>query len=535
MTFGEKEVRFLTMMVLANPRSLQRGLPTAPVRLSVTFMQSIFNMELSYGCGQTFVVSGDEGRRNYQLHHLTQADLQLAIILQKVCSTNGRLHNLSALSNVYDKLREYFEDPICLSQFYASLEKFRRHGIIDVHHDNYTSTYSIDLQHYLNSDTQRLGYHVKAHPFIFSKQFSQLSLREQKLFLTFYLQQGIQPSQQEATFRCFMPTKSEHIEYQDLRRFLHANITHVRGAIERLRTMPIFNGEPLFTKVFYVKDGRSFEKVFMKVNPKLHEHSLGEECHDQIEPRLTYQWKSKFLESLLHEYGIGTLVDLHGGSEFNKMVRLLRTASRSVMKYVVHKLYNIIMTNESYPAQVVPLVYDAVRNRTKLKILALAKEHGIERLITAGHDESFAEQREFDLASKLSVFSEKQLKRMVAQVAPVLIQSYMVPYNRRDLKFRYDSRLDIVYGISVVRERAFKLLKDPRSYFEIEQRYGQAIYQIQRTHDREDAAYHQDIQHFLETMLAEVDSLPSILLTPHVPDGFRLEDELLSLWNRVAA
>src|SRR5688500_12409742 len=105
---------------LANKRSLEQGLQSAPIRLSVTFMQALCDIELPYDSGLTYRVGG-ENTREYHLHHLTQSDLQLAIILQKCCNTAGRFHDLTALSNVYDKITEYFEAPVCLSQFYASL------------------------------------------------------------------------------------------------------------------------------------------------------------------------------------------------------------------------------------------------------------------------------------------------------------------------------------------------------------------------------------------------------------------------------
>lgn len=513
---------------LANKRSLEQGLQSTPIRLSVTFMQALFDIELQYDSGLTYRVGG-ENTREYHLHHLTQSDLQLAIILQKCCNTAGRFHDLTALSNVYDKITEYFEAPVCLSQFYASLAKFRTLGLIHVEHDQGINTYSMELNHYRNEETDRIGNHMKAHPFIFSKTFTGLSLREQKLFLSLYIQQGVNPEKVETTFRCFVPTKSEHVQYQDLQRFLHTNTSYVRSAVSRLAEEKLFDGAPLFSKAFYLKERKTFSKVFILVNPALHEHPLDEDCHDPIQPRTAYKRKANLLQRELENVGLGDLVAYKQGSEFNKMVRVLRTVGVGVVKYVVKSIYERFIMKEAYPHQVVPLVYDAVRDRTKAHLLALADQHGLYRLISPGWDEGVKEKRHIEFATALGHLSEEQAKFLFQRLAPKLRERFMAPPSSKPFRYQFDERLTWLSGIEAIRRQAKRSYKDPEDYFELELEYGNRYTSLRRQHQLESLMYQREARRLVDDFLGDVEKLPTVILVPAVDENFRLENEMLTL------
>ncbi|MDQ0896242.1 MULTISPECIES: hypothetical protein [unclassified Paenibacillus] len=513
---------------LANKRSLEQGLQTTPIRLSVTFMQALFDIELQYDSGLTYRVGGEK-TREYHLHHLTQSDLQLGIILQKCCNTAGRFHDLTALSNVYDKITEYFEEPVCLSQFYASFAKFRTLGLLRVEHDEGINTYSMELNHYRNEETDRIGNHMKAHPFIFSKAFTSLSLREQKLFLSLYIQQGVNPDKVEATFRCFVPTKSEHVQYQDLQRFLHTNTSYVRSAISRLAEEKLFDKAPLFSKAFYRKEGKTFSKVFILVNPALHEHPLDEDCHDPIQPQTAYKRKANLLQRELESVGLGDLVAYKQGAEFNKMVRVLRNAGVGVVKYVVKSIYERFVLKEAYPHQVVPLVYDAVRDRTKARLLALADQHGLYRLISPGWDESEKEKRHNEFANALSHLSEEKAKFLFERLAPKIRERFMVPPSSKPHRYQYDERLTWLNGIEAIRKQAKRSYKDPEDYFKLEQEYGHRYTSLRGNHRLESLSYQREVRSLVDDFLEDIDKLPTLILVPAVDENFRLENELFAL------
>lgn len=513
---------------LTNKRSLDQGLLTTPVRLSVTFMQSLFDIELQYDSGLIYRVGGDK-TREYHLHHLTQSDVQLAIILQKCCNTAGRFHDLTALSNVYDKITEYFEEPVCLSQFYASMTKFRTLGLLRVDHDQSFQTYSMELNHYRNEETDRIGNHMKAHPFIFSKAFTRLSLREQKLFLSLYIQQGVNPDKIESTFRCFVPTKSEHVQYQDLQRFLHTNTSYVRHAITRLAEEKLFDKAPLFSKAFYLKEGKNFSKVFILVNPALHVHPLDEDCHDPIQPRTAYKRKANLLQRELEKVGLGDLVAYKQGSEFNKVVRVLRKVSVGVVKFVVKSIHERFIMKEAYPHQLVPLVYDAVRDRTKARLLALANQHGLYRLISPSWEEEEKDSRHNEFTTALGHLSEEQAKFLFERLAPKLRERFMAPPSSKQHRYLYDDRLTWLPGIEVIRKQAKRSYKDPEDYFRMEQEYGHRYTLIRSNYQSESLTYQKAVRSLVDDFLEDVEKLPTLTLAPAVDVNFRLENEILAL------
>ncbi|CAN7762171.1 hypothetical protein LJR153_007107 [Paenibacillus sp. LjRoot153] len=516
-------------MIIANRRGLQLGLKTAPVVLSVSFMNALFNVELLYTSGKTFYLQTKrlEGEREYLLHHLTQADLQLAIILQKICNTVGHIPDISALANIYDRLTEYFVEPVCPSQFYAAFEKFRILGLITVEQNTAAGLFSVKLQHYVQEGTGRIGYHIKAHPFLFSSSFSSLSLREQKIFLSFYLQQGVKPTAQKISFRVFKPTNSSDIQYQNITRFLHANTTHVRDSIEVLRSKQILGEEACFSKVFYEKSGRTFDKVFILVNPKLYEVEQVSEYHDPIPLKVTYKRKANFVSQVLSEYNIGEVETYKEGSEFIKMVRLLKTSSSGEIRYLLKKLYDKLTMREAYPNHVVPLIQDEIRSRTKVRTMALAYQYGIDRLVTAGCSESEKDTREYDFASSLSVYSQRELKAIFAEASMKLRQQYLVPASKKSLNYRFDSRLDGVTGIIAVRMSAQRQHKEPYFYLELERAAAQAYIGAYTNEYYLDTGSNQvSDRKVVEQLLDGLKKLPEISFVPHIPDGFRLEDEI---------
>jgi hypothetical protein len=312
-------------LILKNRRAVQFGKTTEPVTLSLSFMNAIFNIELNYGSLETFPIVEEGIVRHRHLHHVTRCDLQLALILQKVCNTAGVIYELSGLANVWDKVCEYFEDPMAISPFYAALEKFDRLGLIQINRDEEDGVTSIHLNHYLTPETNKIGHYVIGHPFFFSRNFTQLAVSQQKIILSLILQQGVKPKHGGTTFRMLRMTTSDDIQYQSLTRFLHGNTTHIRKWIDSLHKDQIFAGESIFERVVYHKKGRSLDRVDIALNRNLFIVGAAE-YHDEIEPRIIHKKKATLLEKFLIELGIAEVISCKQGIVTlyeNYMMRLL--------------------------------------------------------------------------------------------------------------------------------------------------------------------------------------------------------------------
>jgi hypothetical protein len=513
-------------MILSNKRSLETGELTNPVVLSYSFMNALFNIEQNYSNDEVFVLRKRMGlKREYRLNHITPADIQLAIILQKCCYTNGQLVDLKTYSNVYHKIDEYFESPVCPSQFYAAVEKFKLHQLITVQENHSTGLFSIILNHYLDEETGKIGYYVKAHPFVFTTKFNSMTIGEQKLFLSLYIQQAGN-SEHKPTFRMFQSTLSQDIQLQSLQTFLHGNTAHIRQLIDRLSKDDIFYGMPIFKKVSYEKKGRSFLKVYISLNSSLFEVTQDIEYHDPIPALLVYKRKASYLSRLLEDWCIGEIEVANEGREFAKIVRIFRNASSSVIRHVIHKLRDKLVTRVQLPHNAVRFIESEMRNSWKTKMIAITEEFGLTGLITAGLTEEEQEEREFMFASMLSHYSERTVRSLFKNHAQDIQNKYMTPAQIKDTKYNYDARLDGVNGIMVARAQAIRLHKDPTTYRQLEIQVAEN-YTFSNKSEFDERKQRQ----LIEKLLEAIDKLPKVRLRPNAPPDFRLEEHLIALLN----
>jgi hypothetical protein len=514
------------VLILANRRAIQFGKTTEPVTLSLSFMNALFNIELNYGSQETFPIVEQGHERNRHLHHVTRSDLQLALILQKVCNTAGVIYEMSGLSNVWDKLNEYFEDPIAISPFYASLEKFDRLGLIQVHRDPEDSVTSIQLNQYVIPETNKIGHYAIGHPFFFSRNFTHLSIAQQKIILSLVLQQGVKPKAGATTFRMFRMTTSDDFQYQSLTSFLHGNTTHIRQWVNKLHVDKIFAGESVFERVVYHKKGRSLDRVDIALNRKLFIVEAAA-YHDEIEPRIIHKKKATILEKYLNELGIAEVASCKQGLEFSRIVRLIKNVPSLVIRYAVKKLYEALIMKETSMDISSNFIRKLLTDKNHAKQVAMARETGIYPFIVSGYATEEIEAREHQFFNRLNSYPEDQTESLMKQLYEELIEKYSRPLYKHDSSYLYEHELDALGGsIQFIRYLAGKQKRQPIAYAELERKALYRYQRIIRSLERNQQNASAEIASLIDWMNDALIRLQRVELVPNVPIDFLAENLL---------
>lgn len=158
-----------------------------PIKFSYRFLQTLFAIESDYESRKVYKTRNNGARR--LAHHLTKADLQLAVTMQKIVNNDGEVW-LTNRHLLYQQVRTFFESPVHKDQFYQAFEKFVFNGLISVLHQD-GQTITVKLNHYLEP-SGTLGRFIVLPELLFSKDFTALSIAQQKWYLYACGQQGDQ-------------------------------------------------------------------------------------------------------------------------------------------------------------------------------------------------------------------------------------------------------------------------------------------------------------------------------------------------------
>lgn len=511
------------MAILKNKRGL-RGEETTPVVCPYSFMNAVFNIEKKYGTDETFTIIKDGKPRNHLLHHLTNADLQLAITLLKTSNTNGRLSQPLARYNIYESLVDYFEKPIQSAAFYASFEKFKQHGLITETKSEHTGKHIYALNHYLDPETNKIGMYVTLPTLVFTEEFEEkFDVAHKKLFYSVYISQNEKYT--EAPIKRNLNTDKDDIQFAGLYQFLHRKEPYqIRMILEELLTTEV-QGVPLLSKAELLKDGRTYYQARLLINPGVFpkKEEKGGELHEPIPARLVYPRKANFIKKLLDEWKIGELVSYRNGKVFFDLIHILKNHGYRIIRYALYQIKKFYDEHARFPADIVQFIKNEVRTKTESSVISAACKMGVVDFITPLDGKVSRKDREFEFASSLSRYpiGIRQIEKMFALALPALKDAFGQPADvlrRSFYGIDHETMLEGDLGkvVTVARSSAYRLKKNPRLYNELEKNIVE-IY----LHEHQDGI---DFSPFAEWAIRQVEELPAIEMVPVVPYDFKLEE-----------
>ncbi|WP_027416575.1 hypothetical protein [Aneurinibacillus terranovensis] len=499
--------------ILHNQRG-QEGKSTSAVVVVQSFMNALFNIEKDFHTQEKYTVSENADSKEYLLHHVTNADLQFAIILQKVCNTLGYIRNVFP-HDIYRKICEYFETPIVESQFYASLTKFLKHKLIEKKKDPYTGRYDFKLNHYLHPETGKVGFFVLLPPLVFTEEFTKLDLAKKKLFYSVYIQQQSQPVLE----RLLENVEAKDVQFSGLFTFLHRDTSQLKRLMAELTTEPIFHQVPLFKKAELLKYRGKYYKAILAIHPDIQlkgKDNAGEKYHDVFTSRHTYPRVLKLITSYLHAAGIGEVAAIEGET-LNQLVSVLKRSGARVIRYAIDRLKEFFAEKGVLPSNIVGFVKNEVKLKTKAAILGIVRKHKLQSFVVP-HCQSRTEKlnREDEFASVLSHLPLQTLERICRVASRHLHAGFTRPSSTvsyRDYSMPTGiERPEII----AIRHYAFLQKKDPQEYILLEMQAAKKAREM-------------DSVMFREWMMDQVNDLPNINSIPAVERDFKLEQYILRL------
>ncbi|MFC5449143.1 hypothetical protein ACFPOG_12795 [Paenibacillus aestuarii] len=513
------------MAILKNKKGI-KGEETAPVVCPYDFMNAVFNIEKKYGSNEKFTIIKDGVPRHHLLHHLNNADLQLATILLKTCNTNGKITQVSRYS-IYESLVEHYENPIQAAAFYTSIEKFKLHGIITETKTEHTGKYNYQLNPYLNPETGKIGMFVALPSLVFTKEFdANLDIAQKKLFYSVYIQQNEKYKPADPIVRN-LHTHKENVQFSGLYNFLHRKDPYqVRMVLDGLLET-LVQGKPLFSRAQMLKSGKAYYKAEFLINPEIFpsKEEKGIPLHEPIPVRLVYPRKSNFIRKLLAEWKISELVLFHKqGKSFLDLVHILKNQGYRVIRHAIYQIKKFFDETNRLPADFVKFIEKEIRSKTLSSVMSAACKMGVVDFIAPIQNTEERKNREFDFASSLSRhhIGVRKIEKMFAMALPLLKELYGRPAIEHlaltDYRVSYPALLEIELGqvVNLARVKALKSNKHPRHYVALEENAVDVYHRELR-----DGI---DFRDYSEWFLREVEKLPEIEIVPVLPLDFKLED-----------
>ncbi|WP_342047241.1 hypothetical protein [Bacillus sp. OTU530] len=399
--------------------------------------------------------------KSYLLHGVTNAVIDVFIMLHKLCNTNGIIRDVT-IHQLYEEYLTYKEWDASIShmQFYVAMEKLRLHQVISTTKNMY-GRYTIEICHFMNQETKKPNYYASIHPVVFTYDFFKLSVAAKKLFLDICIQQGTRP--ELARMLSEETLQGQKAYMGGLFQFLHKKHLHqIQGVLKELTTpLPSLN-IPLFEKCMLVKEySRKFNKLIVSVNKQLrsaNESSNAETYRNWLRPKAIYKRKAAFIEKSLQELHLGDLA-IH----MNQFINVLKHTCHMQTREVLRRLRMLIAGN-GQPDNLEVVLHKLVRKAFHHRVLDVAAKTGIYSLITHNVKASMAEEALFQFGNRYSMHSVRSIKKLFTAAQEVLQQKYMVPlqeemYYEKDIRYPEEA---------LFRDYACKHGAELHSYFQLE-------------------------------------------------------------------
>ncbi|WP_018922962.1 hypothetical protein [Salsuginibacillus kocurii] len=420
-------------MWLANHKGMA-GKATNYVAVSFSFWKQLLNSQTD-SCAQA--------------RHLTHTDLDLMILLHKICNTNGYIKEVTR-HQVVQAAAEWFERPPGRTQLYVSLEKFVQLGLITIKRNEYTGKDTICLHHFKKEDGN-LERYVILHPIVFSGAFHALTLAARKVYLLTAMQQG------ENDF-IFRRLKGE----ASIMTLLNKNQPNqVRSVLNELKGA---NKE----KIDYLKTAtissnhRGAENVYLALSPAfLPKLERGAEVRAPLSPPLRYPKKAKFIRNVLNELGIGELEQ-----ELHLLIETMKALGYRVIRQILRTVQIFIKQHGSFPKNLAHFIKKEARLAREKRILDLAHNAGIADYIAYKQEQR--EERYFEFTNRFSWYSERAISKMFKKAAKYVKDAFPAPGRFPIERYHYSESLTSEPNVQLARQKAYATKLDPVFYQELE-------------------------------------------------------------------
>lgn len=486
------------MTILSNRQGLQ-GKETIPVICSVRFMSELLSLEEKFKEKETFHIRSDGQRRI--IHHVTRADLQLAMTLFVRTNVKGKWEGINR-HMLYQTLVDLYEDPVCAEQFYQAFAKFERAGLLQMEFDPVTRQELLTLQQYLEPETQTIGRFVLLHPVVFTKTFTSLPVAAQRWFIEACMNHGGDPKRRlQKNWQNIVPLVHTKTRYQ------------MEKLLSIMTQTPVWQNEHLFAVGQVDRNVLGQKKVIYRVNSKfLPKYEPQTEYHEVAQAKKGYASLARRLKNLLAAFDLEDLVTFREGFCFRQLVHLVKRKSQSYIFVVLRYLKSLYQEHRYFPDDIVAYVHKELQDQWTSSILTLVQQTGLYEYLIPNDAEK--QSRIHSFVQAVRHVPAAKLRELFRKSYRILNDLYTRPpvWNEWDYVRLVDWPESV--RIDLIRKTAYNLRKDTDAYFQMERKAERLL--VSGTPPLEVDAW----------LRKKVLRLPEWKPVPDVPIDFRLEQFL---------
>ncbi|PSL41260.1 hypothetical protein B0H94_1206 [Salsuginibacillus halophilus] len=374
-------------MILHNEQGMN-GQATTAVAVSFPFWQEL--MAVAPECGM-----------DRSLYHVTRTDIDLMLLLHKVCNTNGVIRE-TKFHRIAEAAGRWFEKPASRSQLYMSLDKFIARGLVHRYENDITGETTYQLNHFAKDDGTPHRY-VALSPVVFAEKFSQLTLAARKLFLLTAMQQG----NNSFIFRNIRGDRG-------LMHLLNKNqANQVQACLNELTEASFLR----VSKLEYRKGAA--HKAYLAVPQDMLINADGERLREPLDPPERYPRKAAFIRRVLQQLGIGELEQ-----DMNLLINTLKSSGHRLIRQILRRVLQHAQYHGFYPKHLAHFLKKEARQVRENRIIDLAYEAGIGHyIVNPGEDDP--EQRLFTFANHFSWYNDRELKAMFRAASDSVTRTYL--------------------------------------------------------------------------------------------------------------
>lgn len=428
------------MAILCNRRGLN-GKKTTPVAMSTAFWKALIQPE----------VAKVQTELPYDLYHVTNTDLDLMIILHKICNTNGRITETS-IHQIYQAMYDYFEAPASHTQVYLSMDKFLRRGLITEEKIDTLSTYQ--LNYFINEETNKPYRYVVVSPAVFRASFSRLTLAARKLFFMAAFQQGTS----DFVFRLL------HGENGLLHLLHKTQPNHLRAVLDELQGENEDNQVYLRVAKLEKKRGRYYKVYFGLHKEFLPTMQAGDSLREPLTPPRRYPRKALFIERVLTELGIGEMA-----TQMNLLINSMKRLGYRVIRQVLRQLKDFWKRNGHFPKDLAHFLKKETRITREKEICDLAIETGLYDYIAPTLEGQEKDHRIFEFVNAFSWHSVREIKHLFKQAYSAVKEAFPAPRPITLESYQLNNELSELANIEPIRLYAYRRRIAPTLYEQLEQ------------------------------------------------------------------